>query len=152
MQSDLEAHPVWEYANRSDLDDDVIVPCRSVPVKDTRGKLFATQVRFANDSTSWAMLGNVDGRSQRMTQQFLSLSIIKDGRWFMLARYHDVAADRRNPRRLADFLGLNIDDVFPIHYDISNLASGHRWSLTGLIPKEPGERLSDSELIALSLE
>ncbi|MGH8121558.1 MAG: hypothetical protein ACREPT_02170, partial [Rudaea sp.] len=82
---------------------------------------------------------------------FLSLSILKNEQWFMLARYHDVAAEKRSPELLAEFLGLYIDDVFPIHYDISKFATGQRWSLSGLIQKEPTERLSPSQLVALSI-
>lgn len=149
--NDLETHPVWEFAGRADMDDDVVVPCDAVPVNSTAGKLFASKVRLANGSMERAVIGNIDGANEKSTKHFLSLSILKNETWFMLARYHDVAADKRSPELLAEFLSLSLSEVFPIHYDISKLARGQRWSLIGLVELNPPERLSDKDLIELSL-
>jgi hypothetical protein len=71
---------------------------------------------------------------------------------FHLARYFDVDFNQSGPQALADFLGLQLDEVFPIFYDISALSLGDRASLVGTIEKEHREKLTREELIALSLE
>ena len=45
------------------------------------------------------------------------------------------------------FLGLPIEEVFPISYDISRLCAQKTESSVGKIPVEPSERLSESDLI-----
>jgi hypothetical protein len=68
-----------------------------------------------------------------------------------LARYFDVDYERRGPQQLADFLGLEICEVFPISYDISFVAIGENAVLKGSIPAEPEVKLSKSEIIRLSI-
>jgi hypothetical protein len=109
------------------------------------------KVRLANDAEVWALIENVDATDPRRTQHFLSLSIFRDGQCFTLARYHDVDADKRGPQALAAFLALPIDRVFPISYDVSRFSKGNPAALTGRIEKEPREKLTRPELIALAV-
>jgi hypothetical protein len=74
------------------------------------------------------------------------------GEWFELARYFDSDYARRSPDRLAAFLGLRVTEVFPIAYDISNVARGDPAVVKGVIQAEPEERLSPEELVQLALE
>jgi hypothetical protein len=50
---------------------------------------------------------------------------------------------------LAKFLGKNIDDVFPISYDVQPYVEEVSSVHTGVIFKEPKERLSREEVIDL---
>jgi hypothetical protein len=90
--------------------------------------------------------GNINPDDPRQTQHVLVLSIERNGEWFHLARYHDFDFDRRGPDALSRFLDLPIDEVFPISYDIRELAHGDPTALAGRVLKEPTERLSRSEI------
>lgn len=76
----------------------------------------------------------------------------KDSRWFELARYHDADFERRSPAELAKFIGLPVSDIFPIKYDISDVAVGDPAVLKGTVRAEPEERLTQDQIIDLALE
>src|SRR5690242_13740064 len=86
---DLKASPVWQYANRDGAGETVVRAVKKIPVRNLSGKLIGTQVRLANGTQAWALIGNIDSRNARLTEHFLTLSIEHAGRWFSLARYHD---------------------------------------------------------------
>jgi hypothetical protein len=149
--SDLQAHAVWQYANVDGANETLVRPIRRLPVARLAGRLVATQVRLANGTCVWGLLGNIDECNARLTEHFLTLSVFKDGRWFTLARYHDFDNSENGPGALAHFLGLPIDEVFPIAYDIRHYVKGDTRALAGLILKEPRERLERADLIALAV-
>jgi len=148
--ADLKAFPVWEYVNDDEKGEMAVRPVRT-PVSSLSGRLVGTVIRLANEAEVWALIGNVDASKPRPTQHFLTLSVFRDEQCFTLARYHDVDAHKRGPQALADFLGLPIDQVFPISYDLSRFSKGDLAALTGRIEKEPRERLTRDELIKLSV-
>jgi hypothetical protein len=148
---DLKAHPVWQYANREGNDETTVRPVKQVPVKNLLGKVVATQVLLANGQRVWALIGSVDSNSARLTEHFLTLSVERDGRWFTLSRYHDFDYAENGPQALAHFLGVPVDDAFPIAYDIREYAKGDAGALMGQIRKEPRERLSRAEIIAMAV-
>lgn len=148
---DLEAHAVWQYANVDGDNEAFVRPVRRLPVARLAGKVVGTRVRLANGTDAWGLLGNIDESNARLTEHFLTLSIFHDGRWFTLARYHDFDDGQSGPDALARFLGLPVDEVFPIAYNIRPYVKGDPSALAGLIPKEPRERLSRAELIALAV-
>jgi hypothetical protein len=99
----------------------------------------------------WSFLGNIDTSNPRLTEHFLTISIEFNGKWFHLARYHDYDFADRSPAKLATFLGKEVDSVFPISYDIRSFAEGEPYALTGTIEKEPQERLTRAEIIAMAV-
>lgn len=115
------------------------------------GKLIGTQVKLANDSYVWALIGNIDLNNPKITQHFITISIEKNEKWFTLARYHDIDYDTNGPEAIAKFLSLEVNQVFPIYYDITKFATGNIACLSGRILKEPKEKLSRSEIIAMSI-
>jgi len=145
---DLERTPVWQFARAGET---FVFPVKKLPVKNLTGKLIATQVRLANGNRVWALIGNVDLNNPRVTNQFLTLSILHETEWFTLARYHDCDYIEHGPDSMALFLGLPIDEIFPISYDISKCADGDSEALCGAITREPREKLSRSEIIAMAL-
>jgi hypothetical protein len=149
--ADLRRFPVWEYANDDEKGETAVQPVRKLPVKNLNGRLVGTQVRLANSTEVWAMIGNVEVNTPRVTQHFLTLSVFQNGRWFVMARYHDFDVRERGPQALAAFLGLRIDEVFPISYDISRFSLGDPAALIGMIEKEPREKLTRAQIIALAL-
>lgn len=149
--ADLQAHPVWQFTGSDDPDETYVRPLKRVPAN-LDGKLVGTEVVLANGQKAWALIGNVHPTKPRMTEHFLTMSIARNGQWFHLARYHDIDAKSRDPKALAAFLGLPIDDVFPISYDLQRYGKGDPAALCGQIRKKPRERLSHSKIIGLALE
>jgi hypothetical protein len=149
--ADLVANPVWQYTNRDGAGETFVRAVKKIPVKNLTGKVIGTQVRFANGSQGWALIGNIDASNPRLTEHFLTLSIERGGRWFALARYHDYDFADRGPEALSRFLGLQVDDVFPISFDVRKYAQGDPAALAGSVRKEPRERLSRAEIIAMAV-
>jgi hypothetical protein len=148
----LQLFPVWQFEHGTGDDEPYLSPVSAIPVADLSNRIVGTQVTLRNGELCWAILGNVCLSLKRATEQFLTLSIERRGKWFDLARYHDADYPRRGPAQLASFLGMTVEDVFPITYDISQLASGIPEVTRGKIHAVPTETLGESELIELALE
>lgn len=148
---DLARHPVWTYASRPGISEVLVRPIARIPVANPSGKIFGVKVAFANGSQHWATIANVDGKDARLNQHFLLISFERSGTWFHLARYHDDEYEEQGPEALAEFFELRVDDIFPISYDLTNLAVGAEAALKGIIPREPTERLTRAEAIALAV-
>ena len=149
--ADLAANPIWEYTNRDGPGETFVRAIKKTPVQTLTGKVIGTQVRLANGIQVWALIGNIDVKNPRLTEHFLTLSIEQGGKWFALARYHDYDYSDRGPKALSRFLGLKIDEVFPLYFDVRRYAHGDPAALANSILKEPRERLSRSDIIALAV-
>ena len=147
--ADFKAHPVWEFLNDDEIGETMVQPVEMIPVETLDDRLLGAQVRLADGSQVWALLGNMDVENPRATQHFLGLSIERGGTWFFLARYFDFDFTSQGPEALARFLGLGVDDVFPISVDIRRYVQGNPAALAFSVPKEPRERLTDEELTAI---
>jgi hypothetical protein len=149
---DLAKFPVWQFANEVEkIADTAVRPIRAIPVKHLTGRLVGTQVRLANGADVWALIGNVDASNPRLTEHFLTLSVYRNGGWFTMARYHDFDSLERGPQALSTFLGIRIEEVFPIFYDISRFSHGESAALVGKIEREPREKLTRAQIIALAV-
>ena len=148
---DIMNNPVWQYLNSDRIGETAVYPIKKLPVARLTGRLVGTVVRLANGQQRWALIGNVDPNNARLTQHFLTLSIEDNGKWFVLARYHDINYFNHGPEALARFLDLQIDEVFPISYDIARFCKGNPEALKGFILKEPKEKLTRAQIIALAV-
>jgi hypothetical protein len=149
---DLQTYAVWEFASSQEVNDETwIRPVEKLPVKNLNGRLVATRVRLANGSSAWALIGNIDTSNPRSTEHFLTLRIACKGSWFNLARYFDHDYLERGPATLAVLLGSQVDDIFPIHFDVRHCAIGDQASLIGSVQKEPKERLARAELLKMAV-
>jgi hypothetical protein len=148
---DPAASPVWEYTNRGGESDLFVVAITAIPVKNLNGKVIGSQVRLANGLKQWSLIGNVDTTNPRFTEHWLTLSVERYGKWFHLARYHDHDYAERGPEALSRFLGLKVDDVFPIVYDLRVYVEGDLAELAGAVRREPRQKLSRAEVIALAV-
>jgi hypothetical protein len=146
--TDISNYPVWEYATNGET---IVRPVCDSTVNSLQNRIVGTIVKLANGKRLWAILSGISLKDRRSTEHFLTLSIEKDGAWFHLARYFDVDYDKRNPRRLAEFLGLHVSDVFPIEYDLSEVVDADVVLLKGSVPFEPKEKLSEDELMELAV-
>jgi len=151
-EDDLLDTPVWQFINIDTTGETVMRPIAKTPVTDLTGRIVGTQVAFGTGEKVWALIGNVDVNNPLSTKHFLTLSILRRGRWFTMSRYHDFDYNELGPEALATFCGQRIQDVFPIAYDISAASHGDRASLIGVIDAEPQERLTDAQIIALAVQ
>jgi hypothetical protein len=149
---DIAKYSVWRFVNNDALGETLVTPVKKLPATDISGKLVGTAVRLANGAMVWAILGNISPRHKQKTQHFITISVERDGSWFHLARYFDPLRDQYGPMSLANFLGLSIDEVFPIAYDIRGVAEGPADVLSGSIAAEPAERLDDDQRMTLLFE
>ena len=149
---DFARFPIWRFTDDDTPDETYVSPVRQLPVSQVTGCIVGVPIRLANGTVLAGALGNFDPAQSRRAQHFLTLSVFRsDGAQFHLARYHDFDAAERGPTALASFLGLSVDAIFPISYDVTSVVAGPSDSLRGLITAEPRERLTRSELIALAV-
>jgi len=151
---DLRQYPVWEYV--FDLDrvpecdqdmptDTSVTPVKELPVDDTGNCVIGTKVKLNNGTQEWAMLSGLtlpspDGRTGTV---FVHLFDQKRAEWadFPPRDYPVYRADA--PREVSALLGLAMEDVFPLSYDIRGLVAGPEQMLQGTIG-------SDGTMTALS--
>jgi len=150
--ADLTKYPVWEYTNTEEVDELQVKPVVDLPVGTLRNRVVGTQVRLHNGSERWAVLSNVSLRDPRRTRHFLVLSLERNRQWFHLARYFDADYEAAGPAQLAAFLGLPIDDVFPMTYDLSGVAVGAGEAVRGTVLREIPDKVTDRELMRMSVE
>lgn len=150
--TDFEKHPVWKYVNMDEKNETMVSPIKRLPVNSLINKVIGTSVVLFNKEEVWGMLGNLDETNPKFTEHFRSLSIVRNGVWFHLARYHDVDIKKNGPNALAKFLGLTVEDVFPISYDLRNICSNGLSSiLVGKIARETKRKLPRAQLMALAV-
>jgi hypothetical protein len=153
---DLNMFPVWEY----DLDEEAsegrdetwVRRVESYPVTDLANKVIGVLVTLHNGTRMVACMGNVALNSEVSTGEFLTLSLWYSGEWIDLARYFDVDYAERGPQALSRSLGLPVEQVFPITYNISEHAQGLDAVLRGSIGSVPEHRLSEDERMRLILD
>lgn len=150
--ADFSMFPVWRFTGSDTPSETYMMPVRRLPTRRLDGCIVASPIRLANGTVLTGVLGNLDTANPRLNQHFLTLSVFRpDGAQFYLARYHDFDAAERGPDALAAFLGLSLEAVFPINYDVSSIVIGQAESLRGTITAEPRERLTRAEVIALAV-
>ena len=154
---EFKRDPVWEYDLKYEdapgRDETWANPVGDLPVSDLGNRVVGTSVRLANGQTVFATLSNVSLNNARSTEHFLFLSIMKsDGSVFHLSRYHDSDHKQNGPSALADYLGLPLKDVFPLEYDISDIAVGLPEVLSRQVNATPAERLSREALMKLAMK
>ena len=147
----LRANPVWEFCNEDESGETLLMPAKKLPITSSENRLVGCELRLRDGSTIFGYLGNLDLTKAFRNQHFLTLSIFMNGTTEHLARYHDLDFSDRGPAALAQKIGKNLEDIFPMTYDLSACATGSDDCIRGSIQKEPKERLSRSEIIMLAV-
>jgi hypothetical protein len=153
--ADFTERCVWEFADNMETelpDETYMRPVAELPVTSLAGRVVGAQLTLANGQQVFGVLGNIDLADPVSTEHFLTVTVFHRGGRFDLARYHDADYERRDEVALAAFLGLPVDSVFPIRYDITGVAAGNSDCLRRSIPAAPMSRLSKEELIGLALK
>lgn len=148
-EQDLASHELWSYAPSATAE--ILVR----PSKGSNGslsnKLVSTKVRFSNGQVVRALIGNLDCSNFQLNEHFLTLSILFNGNWFHLARYHDPDCQEHGPEELAKFVGKRVDEVFPIDYDLGPSLCHNGVSISGRIFDVPKSPLTREEIIRLAV-
>ena len=147
----LKAHPIWRFVEDDVPDETYVLPVRTKRVTRLAGKIVGAEVTLADGSQRWALFGNVDPDNPELTEHFITVSLFVAGRWFHLARYHDIDVSRRGPRVLAAALRRPIGKVFPICYDLRPYVRNAPPWLEGVIRRSPRQRLARAQVIALAV-
>lgn len=149
--ADIEKNSVWQYVSSRNTGEVCVKPVKKVPVASPSGKVIGAQVCFASGAKAWALIGNIDTENPSLMEHFITLSIERDGVWFQLARYHDHDFSERGPDALAQFLNMKVDSIFPIIVDVREYLRGNPAVLVFEVLKEPKNKLSREEIIAMAV-
>ena len=150
VPADIEITPVWEFDLANEVDSETaVIPVFDLPVDDLSIRIVGTNVCLANGTRMWAGIQNIDPKSAMKTRHLLSLLLYSSGEWIFLARYHDPGQEGYGPAALARKLGLKLDDVFPISYDVSGCCIGDAAALAGVIESDPKDKLGQDEIFRL---
>jgi hypothetical protein len=155
--SDWEKHPVWSFdlANETlpGRDETWMIPVRDLPVVSLDNCGCLANVTLAYGRNLMATLWSIDLRDATATKQFIQISLWLDGRWWPLSERlfptERGTIETHLPADLASKLGLALDAVFPIAYDISEFAHGPAEIIRGTISAEPRAKLTKDQRLAL---
>ncbi len=147
-EKDLQESPVWIGVD-SDQDETAIRPAKAAP-RSVEGKIVASTFTLKNGSVVPGVMFNLSDDAS-LNQHLASAAFLLAGKWFFLARYHDSDVKRSGPVALAARLGLPLDQVFPIQYELTHLFKPPTVAQRGEILAEPRKRLTRAQIIALAV-
>ena len=122
----LAKYPVWEFLNDDEhpLGDTAMQPVSDLPTRQFDGRIFGTIVTLADGSLFPATIADLNFGPKKYRSHFRSLTLFAKGKRFHLANYFQLRYQEQGPAALAAFLGKTTEEVFPISYDISDIAVG----------------------------
>lgn len=144
--------PVWRYSD-DEFGELVVEPIGSYPVQTLENSVVGVRATFANGLKLWVLFANFDLNDVKKNRHFLSVTFFDDEEQiYTFPRYFDVGFDSAIQTELSDILQMGVEDIFPISYDLTSIASGDPSILLGsfrLVPET--ERLTETELIELAV-
>lgn len=148
-ENDLAKYHIWEVFESNEREGIFVCPSVYDSVDSFDNKLISTLIELNNGLLVRALVGNVDVENALLTKHFITFTFFKNGESFVMARYHDYDWDRNGPTALSKFLGVELSEVFPFKYDVSDFYVVENESLKGEMQVEPEKRLARAELIRL---
>jgi Zn-dependent protease len=134
---DFRAYPVWEYGpeveGESGDRETWVWSVEQHPVTDLSSRFIGTTVTLNNGMQLPACLGNVALQDEEATQALLALNVWHQNEWVGLRCDNDTGEPQSGEESFARQLGLTMDEVFPMHYDIAAHASGLKSVVRGTI-------------------
>jgi hypothetical protein len=129
---DFTVYPVWEFAlDLEEVDDLAMRPVLDIPVNDLGNRLAGAEVRLANGTRLWAGIANIFLNDAQKTKRLLGVRFYIGGEWVPLS--HEMNVEIYGPNALASRLGLKVEDIFPIAYDVSAFCVGDSEAIRGSI-------------------
>lgn len=147
----LRKHPVWEFTNEDGSDEMSVRPVKKLPVISGDGRLFGSEIRFADGSVAFGLIGNLSLTDKEQNAHFRTLTVFLKGKAHGVSRYHDFDFEKRGPTALAKQIGKKPGEIFPISYDLSAVAKGAKDCVAGVILAEPKKKLTRQALIAAAV-
>lgn len=123
--SDFEMHPVWREKPLGKY-----IPETTLPVDDLSDCLIGANVVLSNGAEIFSILSNICNNSPLVTSLTIQIIVFKENEMFYLDRGRKLL---RPAESLANFLELDVNDVFPIRYDVTKYSTGDPNSLIGEI-------------------
>jgi hypothetical protein len=147
----LAKHPVWEFLNDDEhpAGDTAMRPVEKFPVDRFDGRLFGAIVTLADGSQYPAAISNLAFGPKKYRHHFRSLTIFARGRRFHLAKYFQLWYGSEGPAALAAFLKKKREEVFPISYDLSDVAVGPSDVVRGVFEAEISDPMSRDQLMKI---
>jgi hypothetical protein len=136
VPEDFRLFAIWEFA--IDMEEllraeTVVRPVFDPPVGDMGNRILGTQVQLANGTKMWAIIENLHLDSPADNERYLGISLFVNERWFHLARRMDFDYETHGPAALASAIGLCLEEIFPITYDVSAHCVGDPRVIRGTI-------------------
>ena len=153
---DFAKFPVGEYVLATEWipwrDETWVKPVTHLPVDSLANRLVGTTLSLANRQRFFGVLSNISVRHVRATRQFIGVEIFHERKSYALQRAQSPMIPYLNAAGLADALGLRIEQVFPISYDLSGIAVGDAEIIKGSIEAEIPEELTEEARMKLIVE
>jgi hypothetical protein len=140
--------PIWHSTPSKDGDLWVKPELRS-QLSSLKNCLIATDTTMADGSCITALIENIHVENLNLTKHYLQAHFRIDGRWWCMARYHDLDYDQKGASGLAMRLGKSIEQVFPLTYDIQEFCTVESEALCGAISANPINRLTRKEIMRM---
>jgi hypothetical protein len=144
----FEDYPVWEWDLGID-DDSTLFPITDYPVSYLEGRIIGIPCQLHNGKSINCILQSVEIGSPHKTEQFLNLYAIIGVRKIRLLRYFDVGASDDPGKDFASEISVNVDEVFPIKWDVQKHVTKGLNGRSGLITRFPTRRLDEQQRMNL---
>ncbi|EDM26845.1 hypothetical protein LNTAR_06354 [Lentisphaera araneosa HTCC2155] len=145
--SDFEKFPVWEFLkNGCDL-----TPLKKSPYNNRENRVFGTNVTLSCGITIKTMILNFDVCNTAYNKHMISIYFEVNNKWIELHRYFDAEYEENDALELSKKMNMDIDDIFPIKYDLSTLVEGNH-DFNGTIQKKIEHQLSLDELMEYTIK
>jgi hypothetical protein len=151
---DVKKNRLWEFVPSKDGE----LWVKSIASRKTKkfsGRLVSCQVTFANDSRHWALIEGIDIDTPEFSRHNREIRLFVEGcGWFHLAQYFDNEEIKkyRGESVLSEMMGLSVDEIFPIEFDVRELSSVDSSCLSGTFEVNPGWGLSKADVMALLVQ
>ena len=141
-------YPVWEWDLEVD-DDAALFPIQDYPVSYLEGRIIGVPCYLNNGAIINCVLSAIEIGSPHKTDQFLSLTAMVNETKIQLQRYFDVGASEDPGKVFADNIGIPVDDVFPIKWDVQKYVTKGTRGRSGTITRFPAMRLNEQQRMYL---
>ena len=133
--ADFDNHPVWIEYNLGSYE-----PAPDLPVSDLESGHVACDLVLANGDMMRGIISGIHLNNPELTNVTARLILIKNGDMF---GYRKEILEPHRSSMLQEFLSLSPREIFPIRYDISEIAIGHPDAVRGIISASYPEELEN---------
>ena len=138
--ADFENHPIWMEHDLGKYE-----PALDLPVSDLEDGFVACNLVLANGDMIRGVISGIYLNDPELTEVASGLILIKNGEMF---GYRKSVLEPYRSSMIQEFLSLRLNEIFPIRYDISEIAIGHPDAVRGIINASYPEELSNSAALS----